>query len=683
MSDLFSVSDVNAINPEGAQPAHQGGVFDDSLIASVGQKAASVAPPAAPHEGLVGNFLHGAASLADTVLGAVPGTLNTAAYATLRAIGDTPEQATNVANQFSEPFSRPIGKALGITDTPGYKNEVSNEVQQFIGQNLDKGADWLAQKTGLPKQDIANMAASLTLAIPAVVKGIKGAANIAGQAALDTAADDTNLGTQKPTAYESARATYANEPATASAVSQFAPGGAAGSSLSARLSVASDALKADAEAQIASAKQQYGADWSNHVHWDALNRQLNADSLPVPGRLTAGQATGNGALISDEWNKRSVNGLGPTFASQNENQIANLQAIREQATPDVYTNTPADHAQTLIDAYKELHAKETGVIDQKWNAIRAQSGDRPIFDANQMLADAQAALKKELLSSKDPGGQLAELMDAARTRGGLSADGYNAFRQNLGKTAMEGGTEGKAASVVIKATNKSDLLPEASSFRDSVNDALATGRALHAKLADDPAYNAVAEGNASVKDFINKFVINAKPENVAKMTGNLVGNDVANQTMRAAVLDHLRGAAALDEQYHGNFAAKSFNKNLSNITPVARTVFNDGELQTLRSLGDYSNHISQAGRDSWKNYSNTATEQHTPANAMASQAGKIIGTGAEAALAHHTGGISIPIIGTLKEGFRARAAMKAALEEQDQAAQYLHDTTRPAAGIIK
>ena len=627
--------------------------------------------------------LKGAASLADTAYGIVPGVLGGATYAISRALGNSPETSEQSASTLSGAIDKPFGKAFGITNDPAYQNEASNRVMQFIGQNVAKGSDWISTHTGLPKTDVENMIQSLTMAVPAVGGKVLGAVGAPVIDALRSASDRVGAykaGIEDKLAEPEAGATAQEAPL--SYPSQYASTGAASSGLMARLNVATPELQADAQAIFKEAQETYGTDWQNHVDWNAVDRQLNADSLPVPGRLTHGQASGNGALISEEWNKRSTNGLGPIFGAQNTNQIDNLKAIREQSTPDVYTNTPAEHADTLIKAYKDLGATDQKVIDDKWTAIRAQSGDRPIFDANQMLADSQAALKKNLLSSQDPDGQLAELMTAARERGGLSADGYNAFRQNLGKVAMKGGNEGKAAGLIIDATNKSTVLPEAAQFRGMVNDALASGRALHQKLALDPAYKAVVDGDASVKDFSNKFIINGKPENVAQMSNNLAGNNVANQTMRAVYLDNLRTAAALDEQYNGNFAAKSFNKQLSYVAPGARAVFHNGELQTLGNLGDYSRHISADGRDSWKNYSNTATELNTPTHAMGSKLGSVAMGAAEAALAHHTMGASIPIVSVLRSGIEQRAAVKAAIEEEEKASQYVHESTRPAAGFI-
>lgn len=680
IEDALTSISYSSAKPASADPVESALT---GILSSHAQQNPQSPPP--KQEGVLGGLLHGLAGAADTVL-SLPGSIAQGGdYAIRRAFQQAPEEARRASERDFGASTHPVGSLFGVTDAPGYQNEASQRIARGVGDAANKYViQPVVNATGLPQPDVANIAGTLGMAAPAVVPRIvRGASNFVGDAAQSAVADDAAENVSRPTAYEQARTSYSQPQETSTNIpSQYASGGASASTVLARLSTASPELQADAQAAFGEAQEKYGPGWQSHIDWNAVDRQLNADSLPVPGRLTKGQASQDGALISEEWNKRSTNGLGPTFAAQNENQIANLKEIREQSAPDVYTNTPAEHADTLINAYKDLYAQDKGVVDAKWNAIRQQTSDSMIFDAGQMLQDAQAALRAKKLTAYDPGGQLTELTDDAR-RGGLSADGYVAWRQNLGREAMKGGNEGAAASAILDATNKSDMLPQAAQYRDMVNDALASGRALHQKLALDPAYQEVVNGGASVKNFVNKFVINGKPENVAQMRDNLAGNDVAGQTMRAAILDNLRSSAALDDQYQGNFAAKGFNKQLSYITPSAGLVFNNGELQTLRSLGDYSTHISHGGRDSFKNFSNTATELNTPTHAMGQKIGSMAATGAEAALAHVTHGASIPIISTLRAGAAQRAAVRAALEEQEQAAQYVHEATRPAAGFVK
>lgn len=116
----------------------------------------------------------GMASLGDvTVGGVLPGIVEYGAYPILRATGQTPEQASASARGMAATIEQPFGKAFGVTDTPEYQNEATRKLFEFVGQNIDKGADWISKQTGLPKQDVSNMMMTLT---PATAKGfVKGA----------------------------------------------------------------------------------------------------------------------------------------------------------------------------------------------------------------------------------------------------------------------------------------------------------------------------------------------------------------------------------------------------------------------------------------------------------------------------------------------------------------------------
>jgi hypothetical protein len=125
--------------------------------------------------GKVGQFLRGqgraAASLADTTLGGViPGVAGAVTYAGARVAGQTPEQAAATQQQVVSAVDKPFGKAFGVTETPEYKGEASQQLMNFIGANMEKGADYISKQTGVPKADIENMMQTATLAVPGAVK---------------------------------------------------------------------------------------------------------------------------------------------------------------------------------------------------------------------------------------------------------------------------------------------------------------------------------------------------------------------------------------------------------------------------------------------------------------------------------------------------------------------------------
>jgi hypothetical protein len=112
----------------------------------------------------------GAASLADVTLGSViPGAVQFGAYPLAR-MGRSPEEAQAAAKRIAAPFEQPFGKAFGVTETPQYQQESSRQLMDFIGQNFQKGAKFISEKTGLPQADIENMLGSAAVAAPKVVQ---------------------------------------------------------------------------------------------------------------------------------------------------------------------------------------------------------------------------------------------------------------------------------------------------------------------------------------------------------------------------------------------------------------------------------------------------------------------------------------------------------------------------------
>jgi hypothetical protein len=127
-------------------------------------------------------FGRSAASLFDVTLGSVaPGIIEPITYAGARALQKTPEEAKQISTAAAAPFEKPLGSTLGITETPEYKGEAGRRLIDFIGENFQKGAAFIAEKTGLPVSDIENMMGTLAAgggvkAAPAVKQGIVTAA---------------------------------------------------------------------------------------------------------------------------------------------------------------------------------------------------------------------------------------------------------------------------------------------------------------------------------------------------------------------------------------------------------------------------------------------------------------------------------------------------------------------------
>jgi hypothetical protein len=143
-------------------------------------------PPKEESKGVkasVGKFLSNlgasAASMADVAAGVIPAAVGIPTYATARLFQKSPEEAAQIQQKVMKPLEQPFGKAFGVTESPAYKGELTRQLTEFIGENVGKGADWIAEKTGMPKSDVEyymNLGMFAAPAVGGIVKDVGAAA---------------------------------------------------------------------------------------------------------------------------------------------------------------------------------------------------------------------------------------------------------------------------------------------------------------------------------------------------------------------------------------------------------------------------------------------------------------------------------------------------------------------------
>jgi hypothetical protein len=112
------------------------------------------------------------ASLADvTVGGVLPAAAQMVGYPLAR-LGRSPEEAQAATQRLVSAIDKPFGKMAGVTETPEYQGEAGRQLMDFIGENFQKGAKFIAEKTGLPVSDVENYMGTLSLAAPAVARPV-------------------------------------------------------------------------------------------------------------------------------------------------------------------------------------------------------------------------------------------------------------------------------------------------------------------------------------------------------------------------------------------------------------------------------------------------------------------------------------------------------------------------------
>lgn len=126
--------------------------------------------------------LRGAASTADIIAESVPGMAAMVAYPFQRIAGAvTGQSAEDVAASQARVLgavSAPVGRMTGVSETPSYQNNLARQALGFVAENIDKGADWISQNSGLPKPDVMNMMQVVMSAAPVKVPGAKTAGKV-------------------------------------------------------------------------------------------------------------------------------------------------------------------------------------------------------------------------------------------------------------------------------------------------------------------------------------------------------------------------------------------------------------------------------------------------------------------------------------------------------------------------
>lgn len=137
-------------------------------------------------ESALQTFGRGSASLADSALNALTGTLDAGAYALARAAGRSPEQATAETTSPKDV----VGRAFGVAGTPGYETAPVRQVGTAIGEGLQSSVfQPIAQTTGLPEADVANMFGTATMAAGPAIPKVAGAAGRVAAPVVRGAAD--------------------------------------------------------------------------------------------------------------------------------------------------------------------------------------------------------------------------------------------------------------------------------------------------------------------------------------------------------------------------------------------------------------------------------------------------------------------------------------------------------------
>jgi hypothetical protein len=355
------------------------------------------------------------------------------------------------------------------------------------------------------------------------------------------------------------------------------------------------------------------------VNPDALARHVEADTLPVPVKLTEGQALQDPVRISNEQNLRGQNpSLAQRFNEQNGALVQNLQSVRDEVGPDVFTTNQVEHGDTLIKAYQDKAAAADAATAAKYQALKDANGGQFPVDPKKLLSNVEGSLHDQLLYEHAPT-ELGQLQQLAQT-GNMTLEQFEAMRTNVART-MRSSTDGNvraAAGVIRQQMEELPLSPAAAKLKGLADDARASARTQFQALDADPAYKAAVNETVPPDKFVQKFVINGNRDDLATMRQNLSDSPVAQQTIGVATLDHLRKSAGISDMGDGNFTQAGFNKQLQALGPKMNSLVDPRTADTLEQIGNVARNTQLQPRGSFVNNSNTLT------GALAEHAGGVL-----------------------------------------------------------
>jgi hypothetical protein len=326
----------------------------------------------------------GIASVFDTTVGsAIPSAAGYVTQAMVRPF-TTPERSAEIGQTVIGALDKPVGKAFGITEDPAYKQEASQRLMNYIGENLDKGADYLARQTGLPKEDVANIMNSAMLyggvkANQVIKPAVKNAVNQV-QSQFEQAKANLTRTPEQPVT------TVGGTPETAPITPKIDPN--TGQPIAAIQPPPINPALAQKVAQI----EQVGGT----VNPEAVARQNLALSVDPRLQFTEGQALQDANLISRERNERGIKEqLVEKFNEQNQILKERAEIFKNEFTPDVKAISYVENSNNSINDVGNYIKSNEQLAKDAYKDLKDFGAGKLEIDGKTFGANARAALDLE------------------------------------------------------------------------------------------------------------------------------------------------------------------------------------------------------------------------------------------------------------------------------------------------
>ncbi|CAB5212651.1 hypothetical protein UFOVP194_38 [uncultured Caudovirales phage] len=526
------------------------------------------------------------ASLADTALNLPAAVASIGTYAAARPF-TTPERAQELSGKVSSYLENPIGQATGITESPAYKGEGSRQLMDFIGQNIHKGASWVAEKAGIPVQDVENIANSLSFAaVPEAVKlGVKGVNKVTPIASRATQAIQDQFAARKGPQETVASEYLPNIPgeSTAGPIHDLHP----------------------ALAAIVTDAQKRGLP----INAEALARQNEALSLGVD--LTEGQRTQDPMLISKERNERGIKEqLVNKFNEQNQ-QLKNVaENFKAKVGPENAADNYVTNSEHILALTKDQIDANNKIAKEAYQKLDEASGGKLPIDGRAVGNNALEALKSADIEEYVPGTILSKLKSYAEGGKEMNFNLFENLRTQLANESRKAERAGDgntvhALSVVRTELENLPLTNEAGGIKTLADEARSAFRANRQLEANNQFYGKAARGSLDSANLIQSTVFGVKNDYFGHVMDIVAKDPAAKQHLAQGTVDYMLSKST---DGSGNLNPMKMAKYIDDLDRNKRLepLFGKDEAAQMRKYARVSRYTKSAPEGSFVNYSNTA-----------------------------------------------------------------------------
>lgn len=622
-------------------------------------------------------FGQGAAALADTTIGGVLPLVGHVAQAAVRPV-TTPQKAEEFGQQLSSFFAQPFGKAFGVTETPGYKGEATQQLMGLIGEVTEKGADWVSKRYGIPIEDVRNMANSLALGGGAMAAKPLGAI---GRAAGEKA---FALEEKLP----KVRVESGKEQLQAQMNRQFQPAGAAATGVEAELRSELANAKPEIQQQFANARPE---DFTPENLKVVKNHNQFAKFDMTP---TEGQALENAQLMSDEYNARvSDPNIRQAYEQRDQKLIQGFDKIRQEVAPDVFETDQVKLSNAPLEKLVSIDKQMLKDINDAYKTFFEAGGKESPVDAQTLAKTAIDNLHKNYLYEDAPVA-IRNALEKHLEGEPMTFEQFDALIKRASTMQRAGGTEAQVGTQLRNALETLPLKDTAVELKGLRDTASGLAKQRYDLIDNVPAYKAAALGDNRTKaqiaqgvphpasnTFLDKYYSAKTPEVDIRNMLSLIGeNSPEHQALNAATIDKLKKVSGIVDD-KGVVKQAALNKQLHDLYKSNKGVmFGNKAVLDLEDLADVARKTEPTtGRHS-VNTSNTAVVQEQGAMQAAAEAAKSFAAGS---LEHgvNVAAKGVPVGTLIREAFKGKKARELAEAEAKAAEELSKRRLSPTAGI--